>query len=175
MKKPNPSELNRHGKVFERMVDDAFNPLDKQYPITWERVIDSAAAGNIVAAVEGDFRLKIKSENPGRPYHFVIECKASTQESSFNRNFRSLIKKGQFPLMRMSVRAGAIGLFLFHAVDNDDVELWDFAQLKEPYYDKRKPFNGQPRYIIGRKNLPAFAEKVVTRPKAFVTDILLYR
>ena len=172
---PKPSDLNYHGKQFEKLIDKAFCVLDKQFPITWERIIDSAAAGNIVAATEGDFRMKIASNYAGRPYSFVIECKASNVENTFNRCFRSLIKKGQFPLMRMSVRAGAIGLFLFYSVQNEEMEVWDFNQLKKPYYEKRKPFDGQPRYIVAKPNIETFALNLVRHPAQFLDRVLNVR
>ena len=109
LKSPNtrsrvPKVSNKHGHEFEGLCHAAFNPLEKKYPIKWERIIDSRAAGNIIRDAEGDFRLKINERQlAGLSYDFVIECKASVVENSFNRCFRSLIGSNQLALMRKAV------------------------------------------------------------------------
>lgn len=168
MQKKSPSQLNKHGKAFEKIVSDAFSPLETKHPIVWERVIDSAAAGNLIRDAEADFRLRVKSENPGQPFEFLIECKASVLENSFNRCFRSLIKPAQLPLMRKAARAGCCCLYLFHSVNNREIEIWSLKQLKEAYYAKRTKFEGQPLYVLEQKDLPNFALRLVTRTKAFI-------
>lgn len=172
MPKKSPNQLNKHGKAFENMVNDAFRPLEIKYPIVWERVIDSAAANNLIRDAESDFRLRIKSEQAGRPFEFLVECKASVLENSFNRCFRSLIKKNQLPLMRKAARAGCACIYLFHSVNNKEIEVWSMKQLKDAYYAKRTVLDQQPLYVLEQKNLPKFAERWVTRPAAFVSTVL---
>lgn len=167
-----PRDLNKHGHEFEGLCNDAFNPLEKKYPIKWERIIDSRAAGNIIRDAEGDYRLKISAKQiagAGLSYDFVIECKASVVENSFNRCFRSLIGSNQLALMRKEARAGAVCIYLFHSVNNREIEVWSMKQLRESYYEKRTEFTGEPRYIVEQSNLKKFAERWVSNPQGFIS------
>lgn len=161
-----------HGKRFEKKLSDAFKPLVKKHPITLERIMDSAAAGNIIRASEADFRLMIKSKSTFRPYHFLIECKASVNHEVFNTGFRSLIKKGQLPLMRIASRAGSGCLYLFESLITNEVEVWDARQLYEAYYQKRVKFHGVPKYVVASANLPIFAARWVESPETFMREVL---
>jgi hypothetical protein len=140
--------------------------------MTWERVIDSAAAGNFIEARESDFRMRIKSALRGQPYEFLIECKASTIDTTFAKCFKRLIGDKQLPKMRLAVRAGAIGLYFFYSVTTDEIEIWDFSQVAKAYYTKRVKFEDVPRYIVSGVNYPIFAKKMVENPERFIREIL---
>lgn len=140
--------------------------------MSWERIIDSAAAGNFIESREADFKLRIKSERRGCPFEFLIECKASNQETTFAKCFKSMIGKKQLPRMRLAVRAGAIGLFFFHSVTTDEIEIWDFTQVSKAYYEKRTPFEEVPRYVVTVLNYSVFAKRLVQDPDRFIRDIL---
>jgi len=167
-----PNQLNIHGKKFEKLTNSVFHPLRLQLPIKWERIVDSAAAGNFIEARASDFELSVKSGQAGQPYRFLIECKASDQEATFAKCFKSLIKKKQLPKMRLAVRAGAIGLYFFHSVKTGEIEIWDFSQVKKAYYAKRTKFEDVPRYVVTVANFPIFARRVCQDPARFVRDIL---
>lgn len=165
-----PKDSNKHGHEFEGLCNAAFNPLEKKYPIKWERIIDSRAAGNIIRDAEGDFRLKINERQlAGLSYDFVIECKASVVENSFNRCFRSLIGSNQLALMRKEARAGAVCIYLFHSVNNREIEVWSMKQLRDSYYEKRTEFTGEPVYIVEESNFKKFAERWVVNPQQFIS------
>lgn len=167
-----PRDLNKHGKEFEKLCDSAFGPLETKFPIIWERILDSASVGNVIRTAEGDFRLRVRSPDQGQIFEFLIECKASVVENSFNRCFRSLIKPDQLPLMRKHRRAGVVCIYLFQAVNNKEIEIWTLKQLKDAYYEKRKAFTDEPRYIMDQGNLKKFAERLVSNPKGFITSVL---
>jgi hypothetical protein len=140
--------------------------------MTWERIVDSAAAGNFITAREADFRMRIKSALRGQPYEFLIECKASTIDTTFAKCFKRLIGEKQLPKMRLAVRAGAIGLYFFYSVTTDEIEIWDFQQVAKAYYEKRVKFEEVPRYLVAGKNYLYFARQMVEKPYRFIRDIL---
>jgi hypothetical protein len=163
---------NSHGKAFENMTNSAFGPLHLKLPMTWERIIDSAAAGNFIAAREGDFRLRINSGVRGQPFEFLIECKASVLDDTFAKCFKRLIGEKQLPKMRLACRAGAIGLYLFHSVNTHEIEIWDFRQVAKAYYEKRTKFEDVPKYLVSEMNYSYFANQLCSKPAQFIRDVL---
>lgn len=162
------SEHGDRGKVFEARVSRAFRDLDKIYPISFKRLIDSREAGNLVKAQESDFELIVKSEHPGRPYHFMIEAKSSDKYETFSTCFRPMVKVNQRARMMARERAGAKGLYLFYTSRMNHIELWDGDVICTEWPNKRKPLSAQPRMIIDLKNLEQFAIYMVRNPLEFV-------
>ena len=156
------------GKAFEGMVSRAFRELDKTYPISFKRLIDSREAGNIVKAQESDFELIVKSGLPGRPFHFMIEAKSSEKFETFSTCFRPMVKVNQRAKMMARERAGCKGLYLFFSEKLGHIELWDGDVICEAWPHKRKPLNAQPRMVIDRKNLDEFAVYLIRNPAEFI-------
>src|ERR1700743_1189861 len=102
-----------HGKEFEREVNDAFGKLHLNHACTWEKPGDTYTAGNMVTAVEGDFRSTINAEEFGRPWAFAIESKASVIHDIFAEGFRSLVKGTQVGRMNLYMRAGHMGVYMY--------------------------------------------------------------
>lgn len=168
MDKPDsPSQRNAHGKVFERFVDNCFRPLTRTHPCEWERVLDSAAAGNVVRSADADFKLQIHSGYIGRPWRFYIECKSSVKHESLSSCLRSMVKPHQMAKLRLAYRSGAVPLILF---ENQDqlVEIWYAKDLFDVYSLKRVAVEELPAKSITKKNFPRFAENLVTQPKIFI-------
>lgn len=156
-----------HGKKFEKLVHEAFKNLPAKHPILWERVIDSHGAGNLIRKADCDFKLIVPGVTPGQPFVFFIECKASVKYNSFTDGgaLRQLIKPDQVAKMRLAMRAGVTGLFLFHAVMTDTVEVWDAHEVCKAWALKRTKFEGVPLKSLHLKEVPAFARKLVTNPE----------
>lgn len=164
-----PSAKNAHGKQFERFVDGAFRPLTRIHPCEWERVLDSAAAGNVVRSADSDFKLQVNSGLLGRPWRFYFECKSSVQHDSLSSCLRSMVKPHQMAKLRLAHRSGALTFVLFENKDQT-VEVWYAPKLFDIYNLKRVAIEEQPDYVVTRKNFGLFAKKVVTFPEAFARD-----
>jgi hypothetical protein len=156
-----------HGKKFEKLVHEAFRHLPAEHPILWERVVDSHDAGNLIRKADCDFKLTILGETAGQPFVFFIECKASINHNSFTDGgaLRRLIKSDQVAKMRLAMRAGVTGLFLFHAVMTDTVEVWNAREVCEAWALKRTKFEGTPLKSLHLKEVPTFATHLVTHPR----------
>lgn len=135
-----------HGKAFEKLVHDAFRSLYETYPILWERVLDTHDAGNIVRKADSDFKLMVKSDTPGRPWLYHIECKASIRFNSLTDGGarRSLIKPDQIAKLRLAIRAGAGALILFHSVNQGIIEVWGAQKVIEAWGKKRYRWTESP-------------------------------
>lgn len=158
-----------HGKAFERKLHDAFRQLYLKHPCTWERVIDSHEAGNIVRKADADFKLIVKSGLPGRPFAFNIEAKASVVVDTWQGSceFRSFIKPNQVAKMRIAERAGVCGVYLFQAVRLDHIEVWPARPINDIHSTKRKPLGTNPAMTIAMANLDHWAHLIVTKPADF--------
>lgn len=153
-----------HGKQFEQHVAQCFKRLHLTMPCRWERVTDTYVAGNFIDAKEGDFRLTIKSDRRGTPWMFAIECKASILDATFASNFRSLCKGAQIGQMNLVMRAGVLGLFMFHRVQDGKVEFWDGRTICGAYPEKRVKLMAEPFLVIGLDNLETLAKRWVEDP-----------
>ena len=163
---------NIHGKQFEKYVNDIFTPLFTQYPSHWRRIIDSASAGNLIEATEGDFELLLPLPERGHCLGFVIECKASTEYLSLGSCFRSALRPKQVAKMRLKMRAGMFGVYLFHSVENDEIEIWPAKPLIAAHPQKRTKFFCQPAMVIQKEKLPYVAHQWVVRPLEFLEKLI---
>jgi hypothetical protein len=169
----NQNEI-KQGKIFENELTSIFRPLSLRKPITWDRIMDSGGAGNIVGAVKGDFDLTIKSKFVGMPYRFIIECKASSVVNTFAGDFRDRIRSNQIAKMRLAQRAGVIGIFWFKSVKTGDTEIWSAHEVYDPYNATgrgRKGLKEPCAYTIHEKNLGRFAELLVADPEKFIIQL----
>lgn len=167
-----PAERNKHGKAFERFVHDNCKDLKKTLPVEWKRVVDSAAAGNLIGKADGDFEFTVNSGMFAQPFRFRIECKASVEHETLATGFRSLIKDHQNAQMLLALRAGICGVYLFHSVQNDEIEVWFARPLAAAYHLKRQPFYGRPAYVISSTNFPHFIKLWATKPAEVLAELL---
>lgn len=173
--KQSPAQRNKHGKEFEKFVhEEAFHNLHLTYPIVWERVMDSAGAGNLVRAAESDFKLTARGTEIGRPYVFPIECKASSLETTFSKCFKDLIDSNQVAKLRIAQRAGTYGVYFFYSTISKEIEVWSAKIVNAAYLlnQRKHPFHGQPAYVIGRANFPVWAVQVCAKPQNFLADLI---
>lgn len=137
-----------HGKAFEKWLHDEFRGLHAKYPIRWERVVDTHDAGNLMGAVDADFKLTINSGLSGRPWVFYLECKASVKFQSLSapRALRGLVKGPQFSRLRLAQRAGALSIILFQEVATGKIEVWPIHLI--PWDEKPRKWGAEPPMIF---------------------------
>lgn len=172
-----PAQRNVHGKKFERYLrEDCFGPLLLTHPVQFERIIDAAAAGSThVGKAKGDFTLQIKSEKRGLPYSYLVECKASSVHESLADCFRSTINSDQLGKMRKFERAGGLGLYFFHSLKTDEIEIWPAQPIMEVYHEKRVALLDYTVCRNAHANMPRRARDIVTSPSIFHQAVLAKR
>lgn len=166
------SRKNPHGHKFERDIDEIMKPLFLKYPCFWGRVIDSAAAGNLIESVHGDFDLFVPTAERGKAFGYVVECKASTEHVTLATCFKSVVRATQVGKMRLKMRAGLYGVYLFYSVENDEVEVWSGKVIADAYHTKRQKFYCQPAVISSLGNFPKVAESWVRSPQEFLDKLI---
>lgn len=162
----------KHGKIFEAYVSGVMTPLMSKHRIHWKRIKDSASGGNLVEATEGDFELVCCSGERGRPVAFGVECKASINHTTLASGFRGLLKVKQQAKMRLRMRGGMFGVFLFFSVENQEIEVWSALPLIQAFPNKRERFFGQPYLVVAKENFPSVAERWVTSPTTFLEGLI---
>ena len=160
-----------HGKQFERELSQAFNGLDRKYPVKFTRILDTAGAGNIVRAADTDFKLMVSSGQPGRPFVFHFECKATVRDIDFTGAFRSFVKPHQNAAMAMAERAGACGAYLFKHVNKNLIEVWNAHSVSLIYGLKRQRLGCGPAIVFPLEKLCQFAEQACNTPISLVEKI----
>lgn len=160
-----------HGKIFEKALNDAFSQLYKTLPVRWGRVLDSAAAGNLVKKADADFKLMVPSEHECCPFMFHIEAKATVSDKPFQTNFRALVKGHQNAAMVMSMRAGCQGVYFVQKTNERVFEIWDAKLVSRFYGVKRVAIDGIPAYTVAMANLDTFALQLCKDPR-FLLDRL---
>lgn len=124
----------KHGKEFEKRIDPFFSNLYKDHPVRWERVLDTAAAGNLVRKAESDFKFIRRSRETGAPYTFLLECKSSVDTSCpFYSNFRRFVKSGQNAAIAGMRRGGGTSIILFQRLYDKMIEIWPGRCINEGY------------------------------------------
>jgi len=161
----------QHGKEFEREWAEAFAPLYKSYRCRFERVLDSASAGNLVRKADSDFKLQVESGLYGRPYSFYVECKASNAGKPFANYYRSLVKSSQNSSLQMAARCGAIAVVAYKDVLTGEIQIWSGKIINVCYPVKRVALNGSPAYHTNLRNLSGFAESWVISPHLMAMGI----
>lgn len=168
MKKPRVD----HGKIFEAYINSQMSEIMRERPCYWARILDSASAGNLIEAREGDFEFTMRAEGQGKCYGIIVECKASTEHNSLASCFRSMLRTKQIARMRLRMRGGYTGVYLFHAVENDEIEVWSAAPLLEAFYQKRTKFFCQPYIVIQKDKFKFLAESWVKNPEEFIQKLI---
>lgn len=157
-----------HGKIFENNITAAMKGVENQLPIRFSKITDSFAAGNIIQAVDSDFKLQIKSPHNDSPYLIYIEAKATVLENDFAHVFRSFVKGTQNASMVMNMRAGAAGCYFFHKVNEGIFEVWDAGLVGKYYFPARKPIDGHAAYTVAHANLAQFMLRICSDPSSFL-------
>lgn len=131
----------KHGKKFEKDVDDLFRDVYTRLPMTWERVVDSHTAGNLIRKADADFKLVMQSDNKGQPWLHHVECKCSVNFNSLADGgaLKSLVKATQIAKMRISERAGVFVWYWFKSEKTGLIELWTGDQV-HPHFSDNKTF-----------------------------------
>lgn len=157
----------KHGKEFEKRVNAVFTDLYKTRNVRWERPVDTAAAGNIIGTAEGDFRFIVRSETPGAPFVFLIECKASLDptRNNFRTNFRRFVKSNQNASLHAMRRAGGNGFVMFQNMLEKRIEIWSARGINEGYPNLRMSLPTNAAYFMPDDDytLACFANFVINQ------------
>jgi len=94
-------------------------------PIAWHRLVDTKAAGNIVARQPSDFIACMGGKAT------LIEAKFSEAHDSLRSCFSNAVKSHQLASARIWTRAGARYVVLFHSSLSGITECWDGLYLAE--------------------------------------------
>jgi hypothetical protein len=170
--KPASKPGTKIGKDFEKFVDPIFRALMLEMPLYWSRLTDSAAAGNLIGAKEGDFELTFPLGPRGHSLAFTVECKASAVHASLASCYKDAIRSGQAGKMRLRVRGGFYGVYLFYSVENEEIEVWSHAPLLAALYMKRVKFYCRPAYVIDKGNFPVFARMWASNPQEILDKLI---
>lgn len=160
-----------HGKIFEQHIKKAMQGMENRFPIRFSKTVDSFTAGNLIQAVDSDFKLQIKGPLQGTPYVIYIEAKATVTDKDFSRNYRDFVKSGQNAAMVMNVRAGAIGCYFFHKVNEGVFEVWDSTLVSKVFPHLRTAIDGHAAFTIALSNLPQFMLGICTNPSHFLQGL----
>lgn len=107
------------GKVFEEWVQDILTDLQENHRAMYHRFYDTHSAGGFLPAQPGDF-LVLKGGFP-----LLIECKSSRKDPTLTRRYLSdSFGDAQCGKMRIWLRAGAGGIFLFRSDPAQTIEVW---------------------------------------------------
>ena len=106
------------GKDFESIVQGMLQERVKERPSYFLRLYDTHSAGSFLPAQPCDFLL---FEN-GRAV--FMEAKSSVKHHSLKSCLSSTVKNTQVAKMRLALRTGQTGCFLFYDMQDKQVEIW---------------------------------------------------
>lgn len=111
--------------------------LQEVHRAAFHRFYDTKSTqGGILPPQPADFMLVRK----GVPV--FIECKHSEEETTLSRKYiTNSVKEAQAARMRVMIRAGAIGVYLFKSDVSNVVEIWDGSHVIEVKNTNRMPPN----------------------------------
>lgn len=106
-------------KGLEAAIKTQFAERQKRHPLLFERILDSAAAGNLVAKTPADFYVL----NAGR--FSYVEAKFSSTADTLRSTFANAVKSHQLASARLAARAGGAYWIVFYSSVSKRFELWD--------------------------------------------------
>lgn len=115
------------GTEFQDDVQAVLKDLQSKHPLFFDRFYDTKSTGTFRQG-------RGKAFIPPRPGDFlvghkglasVLECKASESHAGLRSGRSALVKDGQCAKMRMWMRSGNLGFFIFRNKLEDVIEVWD--------------------------------------------------
>ena len=130
MKAKTPQEV---GKSIESEFQLMLNTFSQKTPLSYERLYDTHSAGSYLPPMPSDFIVGYDSVT-----HF-IELKSSAAFGSLSDGgaLRKLVKDAQVAKMRMWVRSGCPGWFVFVSQETGTVEWWNGGKVIQVYLTPR--------------------------------------
>lgn len=115
------------GYDWESTVREVLVDLQEFNRASFHRFYDTKSTmGGVLPSQPGDFLLIMKG------YPLLIECKHSEVETTFSRKYiSSSVSKEQCARMRVWIRSGAGGIFLFKSDLSDTMEIWPGGHIIE--------------------------------------------
>lgn len=106
-------------KGLEAAIKTQLAERQKRQPLLFERILDSAAAGNLVAKTPADFYVLHSGK------FSYIEAKFSSTADTLRSTFANAVKSHQLASARLAVRAGGSYWVVFYSSVSKRFELWD--------------------------------------------------
>ena len=128
-------------KDLERAIKKEMELRQPRQPMIFERIVDSAAAGNIIGRTPADFYLLHSGK------FSYIEAKFSSTTETLRSGFSSLVKSHQLASARLVARAGGNYWIIFYSGVSKRFELWDGLYCAEQK-SKGKPLSLAARKLV---------------------------
>ena len=106
-------------KGLESAIKALLTERQKRQPLLFERIVDSAAAGNLIGKTPADFYVL----NAGR--FSYVEAKFSSAAETLRATFANAVKSHQLASARLAARAGGSYWIVFYSGVSKRFELWD--------------------------------------------------
>lgn len=152
----------RNAKALESTIKANLVERQKKQPILVERILDSAAAGNLVARAPADFYVLHSSR------FSYIEAKFSETAETLRSTFANAVKSHQLASARLAARAGGFYWIVFYSSVSKRFELWDGL------YCANQRAKGSPLAIVERKlvadKLDTILDRILLTPKGASHD-----
>lgn len=135
MKKPKKSN---DGKASEGHVQEALVETQSKKKLFFMRLYDTTSAkGSYIPAQIADFFFVFKGLS------FSLEVKSSSIHRSLRDVPRSYIRDTQIAKLRLLLRAGGHGLFIFEGLKKGELgwEIWDGAEVVSWHRKEQKKLN----------------------------------
>lgn len=133
------------GKELEDDCIKCFKALLKSNPFYYDRIYDTKSARQYIPVRPGDFYIGYNGKAA------ILECKASSVHASLKNGLSALVDSGQVAKMRLWIRSGNKGFYLFRSELSQIVEIWDGADVVEAR-NNGKPINPSKRLLSLPRN-----------------------
>lgn len=122
----------RNYTEHQNAISDALKEAQRTGPLMFERITDSAIAGNLIGKQPADFYVL------SRGHFFYLEAKFSEVSSSLRSVFSGAVKAHQLAAARKSQRAGGSYFIFYYSSVTKVHEVWDGV------YCRRRRSEGKP-------------------------------
>jgi hypothetical protein len=138
-------------KGLEAAIKAELAERQKRQPMLFERIVDSAAAGNLIGKTPADFYVLHSSR------FSYIEAKFSSSAETLRATFANAVKSHQLASARLAARAGGSYWIVFYSGVSKRFELWDGL------YCANQRSKGSPLALPERKLIVPDLETVMDR------------
>lgn len=127
-----PRKSTDIGAEFEQHVQEALTVLRTHHHCMFERKYDSKSAGAFLPAQPGDFAVQKSGK------HVILECKSSNIHDNMDRKYcTSNLRDAQVAGMRMWMRSGSDGFYLFKDYSRGLIHLWPGEEIIKTHITPR--------------------------------------
>ena len=126
--------MKNDGKNSEESVRLALKGMQGKRKCQFNRLYDTTSArGSLIPPQLADFCGTFEGVS------WAIEVKSSTEHTSFTTIHKGALREAQVALMRLHIRAGGLGFYIFHNVPRDTWEIWDCENILQWFITPKGP------------------------------------